>query len=160
MNLLERFEQSQAKSRFPAFQIGDAVKVHLKVLEGEGGEGGKGSKGGKEGPKEGKERIQIFEGVVIARKGATVRETFTVRKISYGVGVERVFSLHSPVIAKLEVGRRGRVKRAKLYYLRQLKGRASRLAEQSEAGPAPHTTDKTAKGPAPAATTGAGARAG
>lgn len=184
MNILERFEQNQATLQFPAFRIGDSVKVHLKVLEGEGGEGskagkvgkvgkvgtgGKEGKGGKEkggkGGKDVKERIQIFEGVVIARKGAAVRETFTVRKVSFGVGVERVFPLHSPVITKIEVGRRGRVKRAKLYYLRALQGKASRLVEKTETETvsAPQTPDTTATGPAQAAATGSGgsgARAG
>ena len=130
MNALERFDQSEAKQKSPAFQIGDTVRVHLRVLEGE------------------KERMQVFEGVVIARKGPRTRETFTVRKVSYGVGVERVLSLHSPMIARLEVGRGGRVNRAKLYYLRQRKGRSARLGETSEAeagitvGPTPPASIK------------------
>lgn len=125
MNTLERFEQGEAKQKLPAFQIGDSVRVHLRVIEGE------------------KERMQVFEGVVIARKGPRSRETFTVRKISYGVGVERVLPIQSPMIARLEVGRGGRVKRAKLYYLRQRTGRAARLEGKTEAeteatvGPAP-----------------------
>ncbi len=113
MNLLD-LEKEHMRSDLPDFGPGDTVKVHVKVREGE------------------KERIQVFEGVVIGRRGGGVRETFTVRKVSYGVGVERVFPVHSPGIAKVEVIRRGKVRRAKLYYLRELKGKAARLEEEYE----------------------------
>ncbi len=95
----------------PDFRPGDTVRVHFKVKEG------------------GKERIQVFEGIVIARSGGGVRETFTVRKVSYGVGVERIFPLHSPLIEQIEVVRRGKVRRAKLYYLRKRTGKAARVKE-------------------------------
>jgi large subunit ribosomal protein L19 len=109
MNLLQRFEEEGRKSNIPSFQAGDTVRVHVRVVEGE------------------KERIQVFEGVVIARKGGSNRETFTVRKISYGTGVERIFPLHSPMIEKIDVVRMGRVRRAKL---RSKKGRAARIRER------------------------------
>ncbi len=105
-------EKPMLKADVPDFAPGDAVRVHVKVREGE------------------KERIQIFAGVVIARRGGGVRETFTVRKISSGIGVERVFPLHSPVIDRIEVERKGAVRRAKLYYLRERKGRAARIDEK------------------------------
>ncbi|MBP1620459.1 MAG: rplS [Acidobacteria bacterium] len=113
MNLAE-LEKEQLRENLPDFGPGDTVKVHVKVREGE------------------KERIQVFEGVVIGRRGGGVRETFTVRKVSYGIGVERVFPVHSPGVAKIEVIRRGKVRRAKLYYLRALRGKAARLEEQFE----------------------------
>ncbi len=100
------------KKDLPEFIPGDTVRVHLKVVEGE------------------RERIQVFEGVVIARANGGLKETFTVRKISGGVGVERIFPLHSPMISKIEVVRRGRVRRAKLYYLRKRAGKAARIAER------------------------------
>ena len=112
MNLLQLFEEEARKTNIPPFQAGDTVRVHVRVIEGE------------------KERIQMFEGVVIARKGGSNRETFTVRKISYGTGVERIFPLHSPMIEKVDVVRQGRVRRAKLYYLRSKKGRAARIRER------------------------------
>jgi large subunit ribosomal protein L19 len=112
MNMLQLFEEEARKANIPAFQAGDTVRVHVRVVEGE------------------KERIQVFEGVVIARKGGSSRETFTVRKISYGMGVERIFPLHSPMIDKIDVVRNGRVRRAKLYYLRSKKGRAARIRER------------------------------
>jgi large subunit ribosomal protein L19 len=112
MNLLQRFEEEARKETIPPFQAGDTVRVHVRVVEGE------------------KERIQVFEGVVIARKGGSSRETFTVRKISYGMGVERIFPLHSPMVDKIDVVRMGRVRRAKLYYLRSKKGRAARIRER------------------------------
>jgi large subunit ribosomal protein L19 len=112
MNILQLFEEEARKSNIPIFQAGDTVRVHVRVIEGE------------------KERIQAFEGVVIARKGGSNRETFTVRKISYGTGVERIFPLHSPMIEKIDVVRTGRVRRAKLYYLRSKKGRAARIPER------------------------------
>jgi len=112
MNMLQLFEEESRKADIPTFQAGDSVRVHVRVIEGE------------------KERIQVFEGVVIARKGGSNRETFTVRKISYGTGVERIFPLHSPMIEKIDVVRLGRVRRAKLYYLRSKKGRAARIRER------------------------------
>ncbi|HJA40918.1 MAG TPA: 50S ribosomal protein L19 [Firmicutes bacterium] len=109
--LIAEITKEQLKTDLPNFRPGDTVKVHVKVIEGT------------------RERIQVFEGVVIKRRGGGISETFTVRKISYGVGVERVFPLHSPKIAKLEVLRRGKVRRAKLYYLRKLRGKAARIKE-------------------------------
>ena len=114
MNKLQEIESAYLRSDMPEFRPGDTVKVHVKVSEG------------------GKERIQLFQGVVIARRGSGTRETFTVRKMSSGVGVERVFPLHGPVIDSLEVVRRGRVRRAKLYYLRGLRGKAARIEERRE----------------------------
>ena len=105
MNRLQRLEQTFPTNNLPEFEIGDTVRVHVKVIEGE------------------KERVQVFEGVVIARKGKKISETVTVRKISYGVGVERIFPVNSPNIAKVEVIRKGKVRRAKLYYLRDKKGK-------------------------------------
>lgn len=112
MNRLERIQGSLVKKTVPSFEIGDTVRVHVKVVEGE------------------KERIQVFEGVVIARKGARNSETFTVRKISYGVGVERIFPVHSPVVSRIDVVRRGKARRAKLYYLRERKGKTARLSDR------------------------------
>ena len=112
MNIIETLEKEQLRSDIPEFWPGDTVKVHAKIVEGN------------------RERIQVFDGVVIARQGAGVRETFTVRKISYGVGVERVFPVHSPRIDKIEVTRRGKVRRAKLYYLRKLTGKAAKIKEK------------------------------
>lgn len=109
MNVLQQVEKSYLKTDLPDFRPGDTVAVHVRVVEGD------------------KERIQVFQGVVIARRGGGSRESFTVRKISGGVGVERIFPLHSPSIDKVEVARRGRVRRAKLYYLRELKGKAARI---------------------------------
>jgi large subunit ribosomal protein L19 len=112
MNQLERIQRSLVKKTMPAFEIGDTVRVHAKVVEGD------------------KERIQVFEGVVIARKGARNSETFTVRKISYGVGVERIFPVHSPIVTRVDVVRQGKVRRAKLYYLRAKKGRTAKLEDR------------------------------
>jgi large subunit ribosomal protein L19 len=112
MNRLERIQRSLAKKSIPPFEIGDTVRVHVKVMEGE------------------KERIQVYEGTVIARKGARNSETFTVRKISYGVGVERIFPVHSPVVSRIDVIRQGHVRRAKLYYLRGKKGKTARVGER------------------------------
>lgn len=109
--LIEDITKGQLKSDLPAFRSGDTVRVHVKVIEGT------------------RERIQIFEGVVIKRRGGGISETFTVRKISYGVGVERTFPVHSPKIAQIEVIRHGKVRRAKLYYLRDLRGKAARIKE-------------------------------
>ena len=111
MNALTAVEKNELKSDLPSFVVGDTVKVHVKIKEGD------------------KERIQIFEGVVIARRNGDLRSSFTVRKISFGQGVERIFPLHSPVIDKIGVSKRGKVRRAKLYYLRGLKGRAAKIKE-------------------------------
>ncbi len=121
MNRLERLEQSFAQGTVPFFEIGDTVRVKVKVIE---------SKSSGKKTEEEKERIQAFEGVVIARKGKSVSERFTVRKISFGVGVERIFPIHSPSIAGIEVVRKGKVRRAKLYYLRTKKGKAAKVAER------------------------------
>ncbi|KIL47695.1 50S ribosomal protein L19 [Jeotgalibacillus campisalis] len=110
-NLIQEITQEQLRTDLPTFKPGDTVKVHVKVVEGT------------------RERIQVYEGVVIKRRGGGVSETFTVRKISYGVGVERTFPVHTPKIAQLEVVRRGKVRRAKLYYLRNLRGKAARIKE-------------------------------
>ncbi|HHV93162.1 MAG TPA: 50S ribosomal protein L19 [Firmicutes bacterium] len=112
MDLIQAIEREQMRTDIPDFRPGDTVRVHVKVIEGE------------------RERIQVFEGVVIARSGGGIRETFTVRKVSQGVGVERIFPLHSPRIEKIEVVRRGKVRRAKLYYLRQRVGKAARIKER------------------------------
>jgi large subunit ribosomal protein L19 len=112
MNVIDNIEAQQLRSDLPKFKPGDTVRVHVKVVEGE------------------KERIQVFQGFVLRRSGGGNRETFTVRKVSYGVGVERTFPVHSPRIDKIEVATRGRVRRAKLYYLRKLSGKAARIAEQ------------------------------
>lgn len=109
--LIQEITQEQLRTDLPAFRPGDTVRVHVKVIEGT------------------RERIQIFEGVVIKRRGGGISETFTVRKVSYGVGVERAFPVHTPKIAKLEVIRRGKVRRAKLYYLRNLRGKKARIKE-------------------------------
>ena len=121
MNRLERLEQSFAQGSVPFFEIGDTVRVKVKVIE---------TKSSGKKTEEEKERIQAFEGVVIARKGKSVSERFTVRKISFGVGVERIFPIHSPSIAGIEVVRKGKVRRAKLYYLRTKKGKAAKVAER------------------------------
>lgn len=112
MNDLQYVERAHLREEVPDFRPGDTVKVHVRVVEG------------------GRERIQIFEGVVIARDGGGLSETFTVRKISFGVGVERVFPVHAPIVQKIEVTRRGQVRRAKLYYLRGRVGRAARIKEK------------------------------
>ena len=111
MNLTEVIEQEQLKTEIPDFRPGDTVKVHAKVTEGN------------------RERLQVFEGVVIARQGSGLSETFTVRKVSFGVGVERIFPVHSPVVEKLEVSTRGDVRRAKLYYLRDRIGKKAKVKE-------------------------------
>ncbi|MDE5412989.1 MULTISPECIES: 50S ribosomal protein L19 [Alkalihalobacterium] len=110
-NIIREIAKEQLRTDLPAFRPGDTLRVHVKVVEGN------------------RERIQVFEGVVIKRRGTSVSETFTVRKISYGVGVERTFPLHSPKIDSIEVKRRGKVRRAKLYYLRALRGKAARIKE-------------------------------
>ncbi len=106
-------EQEQMRSDIPAFRVGDTVKVNVKVVEGN------------------RERIQAFEGVVIARKGGSSRETFTVRRVSYGIGVERVFPLHSPRIDSIQIVKQGKVRRAKLYYLRDRVGKAAKVKERN-----------------------------
>ena len=111
MNRLDSIETPQLRDNVPAFQSGDTVKVHVRIKEGN------------------KERLQIFEGVCIARKHGGNRETITVRKVSFGVGVERIFPLHATVVDHIDVVRRGKVRRAKLYYLRDLRGKAARIKE-------------------------------
>ena len=108
-NVIDQIERENMKENLPEFSIGDTVKVNVKIKEGD------------------KERIQAFEGVVIARKNGGIRETFTVRKISYGVGVEKTYPIHSPKIASIEVTRKGKPKRAKLYYVRNLTGKAAKV---------------------------------
>jgi large subunit ribosomal protein L19 len=112
MNRLQRLNAAMVKKSVPSFEIGDTVRVHVRVVEGE------------------KERVQVYEGVVISRKGGQSAETFTVRKVSYGVGVERIFPVHSPVVERVDVVRQGRVRRAKLFYLRSKKGKTARVAER------------------------------
>lgn len=113
MSLLEEVQAAQKRDLGVSFKSGDQIKVHFKVVEGEN------------------ERIQIFEGVVIRVKGSELSKTFTVRKISFGIGIERIFPIHSPRINKIEVVKRGKVRRAKLYYLRNLSGKAARISEDS-----------------------------
>ncbi|WP_248883832.1 50S ribosomal protein L19 [Acidithiobacillus acidisediminis] len=112
MNIIDEINQEQAQSEIPDFIAGDTVAVHVRVKEGE------------------RERIQVFEGLCIARRNRGVHSSFTVRKISSGEGVERVFPVHSPLVSKVEVKRRGDVRRAKLYYLRELSGKAARIREK------------------------------
>ena len=112
MDLLQSVENEHLRTDIPEFSPGDTVRVHVKVVEGN------------------RERIQVFEGVVIARRGKGSQETFTVRRVSYGIGVERVFPVHSRRVDKVEVMRRGQVRRAKLYYLRKLSGKAARIKER------------------------------
>ena len=113
MNRLDLVEKTQLRANVPDMQPGDTVRVHVRIKESET-----------------KERLQVFEGVVIGIKGGGVRETITVRKTSFGVGVERIFPVHGPVVDHIDVVRRGRVRRAKLYYLRELRGKAARLRER------------------------------
>jgi len=113
--ILNAIEKPQLKQGIPAFRVGDTIKVHAKVVEGD------------------KERIQIFEGVVIGRQGEGSREVVRVRKLSYGVGVERLFPVHSPMIDKIEIAKEGKIRRAKLYYLRELRGKAARIKEKERA---------------------------
>ena len=112
MNTLDQIESAYLRDDVPVFGPGDNVKLSVRVVEG------------------GRERVQLFEGVVIARNGGGLRETFTVRKISFGVGVERIFPVHAPILQKIEVTRRGDVRRAKLYYLRDRVGKATRIKEK------------------------------
>lgn len=112
MDIIKKIEKEQMRMDMPDFAAGDTVKVYVKIKEGE------------------KERIQVFQGVVIGRRKGTTNASFTVRKVSYGVGVERIFPLHSPLIDKIEVVAKGRVRRSKIYYLRQLRGKAARIKEK------------------------------
>jgi large subunit ribosomal protein L19 len=114
MNTLDALDAEQLRSDIPAFRPGDTLKVHVKVIEGS------------------RSRVQVFQGVVIRRHGSGARETFTVRKVSFGVGVERTFPVHSPNLEKIEVATRGDVRRAKLYYLRDLRGKAAKIKEKRE----------------------------
>ena len=111
MNIIDVIEKENLKKEVPQFNVGDTVKVFVKVVEGD------------------KERLQAYEGIVIAKRNGSIRETFTVRRISYGIGVERTFPLHSPRIDKIEVVRKGKVARAKLYYLRERTGKSARVKE-------------------------------
>lgn len=123
MNQLQRLELSLGQSSHPPFEIGDTVRVRVRVVETK-------ATTKKKDKEEEKERIQVFEGVVIARRGRKGAENFTVRKISFGVGVERIYPLHSPNVAGIEVMKKGKVRRAKLYYLRDKKGKAAKIAER------------------------------
>jgi large subunit ribosomal protein L19 len=114
MNTLDALDAESLRSDIPDFRPGDTLKVHVRVVEGS------------------RERIQVFQGVVIRRQGGGIRETFTVRKVSFGVGVERTFPVHTPIIAKIELVTRGDVRRAKLYYLRELRGKAAKIKEKRE----------------------------
>ncbi len=114
MNTLDVLDAEQLRDDIPAFRPGDTVKVHVRVIEGN------------------RSRIQVFQGVVIRRQGGGIRETFTVRKVSFGVGVERTFPVHTPVVEKIEVLTRGDVRRAKLYYLRELRGKKAKIKELRE----------------------------
>lgn len=129
-NIIDSIEKSQCRSDIPSFKPGDTIRVHARIIEGD------------------KERIQVFEGVVISRANGGNRASFTVRKISYGVGVERVFPLHSPRIDKIEVVTSGRVRRAKLYYLRSLSGKAARIKGERVLTPRTKTVKVAAVGPA------------
>ena len=114
MNTLDALDADSLRDDIPEFRPGDSVKVHVRVVEGN------------------RSRIQVFQGVVIRRQGGGIRETFTVRKVSFGVGVERTFPVHTPVVEKIEVVTRGDVRRAKLYYLRELRGKAAKIKEKRE----------------------------
>ena len=114
MKTLDAVDAGSLKNDIPDFRAGDTLKVHVRVIEGN------------------KSRVQVFQGVVIARSGSGVNETFTVRKVSYGVGVERIFPMHTPIIEKIELVSRGDVRRAKLYYLRDLRGKKAKIRERRE----------------------------
>jgi len=114
MNTLDALDADSLRDDIPAFRPGDTVKVHVRVVEGN------------------RSRIQVFQGVVIRRQGGGIRETFTVRKVSFGVGVERTFPVHTPVVERIELVTRGDVRRAKLYYLRELRGKAAKIKEKRE----------------------------
>lgn len=126
MNVLDAVDAASLRSDIPTFRAGDELKVHVRVIEGS------------------KSRIQVFQGIVIRRQGDGVRETFTIRKVSYGVGVERTFPVHTPVIEKIEVVRQGDVRRAKLYYLRDLRGKAAKIREKRGAQEAAQSAPKVA----------------
>ena len=111
-NIMDKVNSEQCKSEVTEFNVGDTVQVHTKIVEGD------------------TERIQVFKGIVIARKGSGIQETFTVRKVAFGNGIERVFPIHSPRVAKIEVERQGKVRRSKLYYLRDKVGKAARVKEK------------------------------
>ncbi|WP_424188581.1 50S ribosomal protein L19 [Actinokineospora sp. G85] len=117
MNTLDALDAKSLRSDIPAFRPGDTLKVHVRVIEGT------------------RSRVQVFQGVVIRRQGGGIRETFTVRKVSFGVGVERTFPVHTPNIAEIEVAKRGDVRRAKLYYLRNLRGKAAKIKEKRDPQP-------------------------
>ena len=129
MNLIDQIEAQEMKKEVPDIRVGDTVKVHMRIVEGE------------------KERIQIIEGVVLRMHGGGARKTLTVRKISFGIGVERIFPLHSPRVEKVDIVKRAKVRQAKLYYLRDLKGKAARLKELR---PRRTTKDKKEKAAKPA----------
>jgi large subunit ribosomal protein L19 len=114
MNTLDALDAASLRDDIPDFRPGDTVKVHVRVIEGN------------------RSRIQVFQGVILRRQGGGIRETFTVRKVSFGVGVERTFPVHTPVVEKIEVLTRGDVRRAKLYYLRELRGKAAKIKEKRE----------------------------
>jgi|SRR4051812_29330859 large subunit ribosomal protein L19 len=118
MHTLDNLDASSLRDDVPAFRAGDTVKVHVKVIEGT------------------RSRIQVFQGIVIRRSGGGIRETFTVRKVSFGVGVERTFPVHTPIVDRIEVVTRGDVRRAKLYYLRSLRGKAAKIKEKRDSVPA------------------------
>ncbi len=127
MNLVDRIEQQEMKEGVPQVRIGDTVRVHMRIVEGE------------------KERTQVIEGVVIKMRGGANRKTITVRKVSFGVGVERIFPIHSPRVVKIEIVKHAKVRRAKLYFLRELRGKAARLKEIRIAPPKKEKTKKRGK---------------
>jgi len=133
LKALQEFEARQMRQDIPDFRAGDSVRVSLRIVEGD------------------KERTQDFEGLCIRRRGGGLRETFTVRRVSYGVGMERVFPLHSPQIEKIAVTRRGKVRRSRLYYLRQLRGKKARVAEDRESGRGRRAPKRATPAPAPEA---------
>jgi large subunit ribosomal protein L19 len=118
MHALDNLDAASLRSDIPAFRAGDTVKVHVRVVEGN------------------RSRIQVFQGIVIRRSGGGIRETFTVRKVSFGVGVERTFPVHTPIVDRIEIVTRGDVRRAKLYYLRSLRGKAAKIKEKRASAPA------------------------
>ncbi|WP_285725064.1 50S ribosomal protein L19 [Psychromicrobium xiongbiense] len=117
MHILDSVDAASLRSDIPAFRAGDTLKVHVNIIEGN------------------RSRVQVFQGFVVGRQGDGVRETFTVRKVSFGVGVERTFPVHSPIIEKIEVVTRGDVRRAKLYYMRELRGKAAKIKEKRDNAP-------------------------
>jgi large subunit ribosomal protein L19 len=131
MNKVDLVEKPRLREDVPDFRPGDSVRVHVRVAEA------------------GRERIQVFQGLVIRRRGGGLRETFTVRKVSFGVGVERTFPLHSPTIARVELVSRGRVRRAKLYYLRERRGKKARIRERREGGQAGEAFEQADEGAGP-----------